>query len=228
VRYDEATGVPNTDPALQPPPAHFDQSAYGGSDPQRDESIAVLESIEEIRETEAERAEREAFLSALPEDVRREVLAQETAQKRRLSAFAHPPPPPPPATTTTPAPLTPEQMEFLRTLPADLRDEVERDLRAQNEIPSLRSRTTTTTPARAPAVLGRSSSQPLPPPPPPPSQSQDADLLGLSPVSPMITTTTTPLQSAANSSPQPPVDMFQNLSVRGVNKDSKSSKSQQI
>jgi hypothetical protein len=72
-----------------------------------------------IREIERA-AEREVFLNALPSDVREEVLAQETAQRRRLAPL-------PPS----PALLAQEQLAFLSSLPPDLREEVERDLLAQ-------------------------------------------------------------------------------------------------
>jgi len=217
VQYDETSGTPNTDPRLQPRYA----------DDQQDESIAIMESIQEVRETEAERAEREAFLSALPEDVRREVLAQETAQKRRLSAYGKSPetlaaPPPPPIAappSPTDIPLTAEQKEFLRTLPEELRGEVERDLRAQNA----RNPPQTSTPSRPPPAQGAPRASPAP-------VSQEADLLGLSsmsypPSAPPAALGATPSPATAT---QSTMDMFQNLSVRGVSKDSKSTRGQEI
>ena len=53
----------------------------------QDVARVLLESAEESRETLAQRAEREAFLAALPEDVRLEILAQETAQRNHIAAF---------------------------------------------------------------------------------------------------------------------------------------------
>ena len=159
----------------------------------------------------ADRAEREAFLAALPEDVRREVLAQETAQKKHLSQFSNPPPPPPAAAAPR---FTADQVALLDTLPPDLRTEVERDMLQANAAKAA---------SGPPAALGKPAAKPAPRP-------ATEDLLDMSwpsqaaPSAPSLYPAMPP--PAADDS----VNMFQNLSVRGVapaNKD-KSAKSQQI
>jgi hypothetical protein len=214
VQYDETSGTPNTE---APPPR------------QVDESIAIMESIEETRETDQQRAEREAFLAALPEDVRREVLAQETAQKRRLSAYGRgelpEEPLPSPAPNAANAPLTQEQLDLLATLPAELRGEVERDMRAQNALqppqaaPNAPRTPSRATPQAAPSHPSTQSNT---------SQGQEADLLGLYGVSyPTVSPTNSSNNQTASTSPSaPPMDMFQNLSVRGVTKGATNSRQQ--
>ncbi|KAH9254653.1 hypothetical protein BASA81_007410 [Batrachochytrium salamandrivorans] len=170
---------------------------------QRDnESLAVMESIEQVRETPEQRSEREAFLAALPEDMRAEVLAQETAQKRRLSAYA----PAPPANQSM---LTAEQREFVNSLPEEIRDEVERDLLGgQANVPPP---STTFVPSAPPLidVWGGSFSSPAPTAPTPP-------VAPTTPAANSFRHSSAPPPGINVTTPPPALDMFQNLAVRGV------------
>lgn len=217
IQYDDSTG---SGPVAGARPRCRQPTEQELAQQRDNESLAVMESIDEVRETPEQRAEREAFLAALPEDMRAEVLAQETAQKRRLVAYA-----PAPAQPT----LTPEQREFVNSLPEDIRDEVERDLLG--------------------SVTGGGGAPPPPPPlasttlvPPPsavPAPAPLFDVWGGSFSSPAPTATTSPFQHSSapppgihvTTSPPPPppaLDMFQNLAVRGVGTPGGKKKTEEI
>ena len=217
VPWDANTGASMPAAAQQRAQSSRGQQRAAGAAPgaaDEDEALAIMESIMEVKETAEERAEREAFLAALPEDVRREVLAQETAQKRSLAKFKDGPPPPR---------FTAEQQALLDSLPAELRAEVERDMMAENASRPVASappaQTTTTTPARPPAP-SRTNPPPSAPPPPPP-QASAADMLDASSsLYPSV-----PVATAVDDS----ASLFSNLSVRGVGSaGKKDNKSQQI
>lgn len=220
IRFDDMTGTPMQPPTQRTctPPSERERN-----EAMQNESLAVMESIEEVKETPEQRAEREAFLNALPEDMRAEVLAQETAQKRRLSNFVPTPPQPK---------LTSEQQEFLNSLPAELRDEVERDLLEQaaaTAAPSPVSHITSPPPVAnvtppPPAIedFWGSSTTSAPLPVPPPAMRSSAPPPGVA--APKHTSD----QPQPSAPPPPALDMFQNLSVRGVGGKKPGNKSEEI